>query len=80
MTLRRALLAFAVIASALSVMATVTTAPAQNVCSRFCDCDLECLDFCGTRRCPCEFYTKMKTSCEKACRSCKRFKRSRKPD
>ncbi len=78
MTVRSLAVIFAAVVSAFSLMAVLDDATAQkaNSCSRMCDCDFECVDFCGSGRCPCPKLTKMKTACQKACKTCKQLKLS----
>ena len=37
-----------------------------------CDCEFECIDFCGSGRCPCPRLTALKKACERACIRCNR--------
>jgi len=83
MAARTIALAFAAIVSAFSLMATLDSATAQEKkstfsCSRFCDCNFECIDFCGAGRCPCPRLLRMKAACERACKTCNRNKLDRK--
>jgi hypothetical protein len=63
------------VSDALQLVAQKKKAPqskARTMCpSGSCDCDFECIDFCGSGRCPCPRLTALKKACEKACIRCR---------
>ena len=82
MTLRSIALVFAAAISigAMALPEAAMAQPAQDSCSKVCDCTFECLDFCSADACGRPSACKrrviqLETQCKRLCQVCRRSKK-----